>query len=110
MSICEKKLARAEQKISILEEMIEKTTRELFLANKDLSRQIQKLKEINYTQSHDLRAPLSKILGTLHYLRDHDQFEDYKQMLPFINEAAQELDKTIIAIVHKTELEENELN
>lgn len=107
MITLEQKLAMEKKRSAILEEMIEQKTRSLYLANKKLSEQVATLQEISWTQSHQLREPLTKILGILNYLSDHDKFTDYQSMQPHLKEAALTLDKVIRSIIKKAEHNES---
>ncbi|MCF4102689.1 PAS domain S-box protein [Gillisia sp. M10.2A] len=70
-----------------------------------------RLKEIAWTQSHVVRAPLARIMGIIDLLQNHDNVEDSSQMLEHIITSAQELDIIIRKISNKTELvKQNSLN
>ncbi|TDQ32991.1 sensor histidine kinase [Zeaxanthinibacter enoshimensis] len=56
-----KKLSVAEEKVKILEKMIEDRTRELYTSNQDLQRKNQDLEQFSYIASHDLQEPLRTI-------------------------------------------------
>lgn len=63
-----------------------------------------KLKEIAYTQSHIVRAPLARILGLVNLIDElKASSAEGKELLNFINISAIELDNVIRDIVSKTE-------
>jgi PAS domain S-box-containing protein len=98
----------------ILRDITEKKTAELLLIktntqlNKsllDLENQNNKLKEIAWTQSHLVRAPLSKIMGLVSVLQKGLlSSEDQSKYLFHINESTKELDNVIRVITSKTAL------
>ncbi|MFN4083997.1 MAG: chemotaxis protein CheB [Bacteroidia bacterium] len=73
-----------------------------------IKEQNKKLHEIAYTQSHVLRAPVSRIMGLNILLQDKDtSAEDKQKCIEYIDKSCKELDKTILNIVLKThELDE----
>ncbi len=62
-----------------------------------------RLKEIAWTQSHVVRAPLARIMGLIDLLENHEEIEDRQLMLKNILSSARELDKIIRKINSKTE-------
>jgi len=70
---------------------------------KEIELQNQKLKEIAWTQSHIVRAPLSQILGlTQLILDDKKNTKETKELIIILNNSAKELDKIIQEIITKS--------
>ena len=59
------------------------------------------LKEIAQISSHDLRGPVTSILGLIN-LFDPDKTEENKQVIEYLTYATKELDEVIHTIVAKT--------
>jgi PAS domain S-box-containing protein len=71
----------------------------------DLKSQNNKLKEIAWTQSHLVRAPLSRIMGLVAVLQKGLlSSDDQNKFLLHINESTKELDDVIRVITNKTSL------
>lgn len=69
-----------------------------------LEMQNQKLKEIAWVQSHQVRAPLARIMGLIHLINGYpDQKMDLHDALNHILTSANELDGIVRSIVRKTE-------
>lgn len=69
-----------------------------------LELQNQKLMEIAWVQSHEVRGPLARLMGLVQLLdRDPDNALDLKETLPHILESAKELDEIVRKVVRKTE-------
>ncbi len=67
-----------------------------------LKRQNKRLKEIAFTQSHIVRAPLSRLMGLVNVLLSTDKEDpDLEIMLGNVGTSAQELDEVIKNIVDK---------
>lgn len=62
-----------------------------------------RLKEIAWTQSHVVRAPLARIMGLIDLLENNDDIEDLSQLLNYILDSARELDGIIRKITNTTE-------
>lgn len=62
-----------------------------------------RLKEIAWTQSHVVRAPLARIMGLIDLLENHDDLENPSQLLGHILSSARELDGIVRKISNTTE-------
>ena len=62
-----------------------------------------KLREIAWTQSHIVRAPLSRILGLVDIMVMDKDPKVIEELLPLLQLSATELDEVIKNIVSKTE-------
>jgi PAS domain S-box-containing protein len=72
---------------------------------KAIEEQNQRLREIAWTQSHVVRAPLARIMGLVEILPKYESYEKIpKEILPYILTSARELDAIIRDIVVKTEV------
>jgi light-regulated signal transduction histidine kinase (bacteriophytochrome) len=70
-----------------------------------LEMQNQKLMEIAWVQSHQVRAPLARLMGLVHLLARSEQNGNIENVetLKHIIRSANELDEIIRKIVRKTE-------
>jgi PAS domain S-box-containing protein len=72
---------------------------------KAIEDQNERLKEIAWTQSHVVRAPLARIMGLVEILPKYDSYKEIpKELLHYILNSAHELDHIIRDIVVKTEV------
>jgi PAS domain S-box-containing protein len=71
--------------------------------------QNDKLREIAWIQSHEVRAPLARLLGLLNFLENYHSStqEDKIKIIDSIKSSALELDVIIRDVVRRTELAEN---
>lgn len=70
---------------------------------KKIELQNKKLKEIAWTQSHIVRAPISQILGLSQLvLEDKNTSEETKELIEILNNSAHELDSIVKDIIHKS--------
>ena len=67
----------------------------------EIEKQNESLKKIAQMQSHDIRQPLSSIMGMINVIKADDYVMD-KEKLIMIETAAHELDRKIHAIVEQT--------
>ncbi|WP_158607315.1 two-component regulator propeller domain-containing protein [Rhodohalobacter sp. SW132] len=79
---------------------------------KDLENQNKVLKDVAWVQSHELRGPLSKILGMIDVIKNYENYDsiqkDKDQLLDEIDSAAKNLDEIIrklIANIDEFEIE-----
>ena len=71
---------------------------------KAIEKQNLQLREIAYTQSHIVRAPLARIMGLVNLVLSENISEKEKsEMLHFLQDAANEMDTVVRDIVNKTE-------
>ncbi len=69
-----------------------------------IEKQNQQLKQIAWAQSHNVRGPLSRIVGLADLLKgDHTLSPDQKELVNFLSISAAELDKAIKDIIKKAE-------
>lgn len=123
--LLETKLQRAEQKVSILNKMIEDKTRELFLAEEDLKNINKELRQANETQkeylrgletmlfmtNHKVRQPIVNILGIANLLDNPiNSPDELKKLVGYIKQSALSLDTTtneLTAFIHNLEQKES---
>jgi PAS domain S-box-containing protein len=69
-----------------------------------IEKQNQLLRQIAWTQSHDVRGPLARIIALAELLQSEDDSPDCKrQLLTYLSVSASELDQAIKDIIKKTE-------
>jgi len=59
-------------------------------------------REIAWTQSHVVRAPIARLLGLLPLIRNPDTDEDYQASLKYLEESITELDKIVSSVIHQS--------
>lgn len=86
-----------ENQNQLLAERVQERTAALLHINDTLLAQNEKLKKINWMQSHVIRAPLARFLGIANLLIHDDSLcrEEYKKLIENSVEAAHEVDKVI---------------
>jgi PAS domain S-box-containing protein len=62
-----------------------------------------RLKDIAWTQSHVVRAPLARIMGLIDLIQSDPNIDEQSQLLDHIDTSAKELDNIIRKITRKTE-------
>lgn len=68
-----------------------------------IERQNKALKEISWTQSHIVRAPLANIMGLIYLLKENNNKEvKDEKLIELIGDSAEKLDQIIREIVRKT--------
>ena len=71
---------------------------------KKIELQNEKLRNIAWTQSHIVRAPLARMLGIMNIIEDNDKsLEDHKIWLKHLRESADELDEIIKDMVDEAQ-------
>lgn len=84
----QRKLDDAERKIQVLENMIENSSRDLYIANQDLKHKNKDLEEIIYIVSHDLQEPLTTLYAFLERLTNRHQNELSSQGQEYLDYAS----------------------
>lgn len=80
------------------------TERILYL--KAIEKQNTKLKEIAWTQSHIVRAPVARLMGLINLIREEQlEMEEREHILNYIIKSADEIDSIIKKIVENTSYE-----
>ncbi|WP_296618657.1 PAS domain S-box protein [Marivirga sp.] len=76
---------------------------------KSIQKQNEKLKEIAWIQSHEVRAPLARLLGLLNFLENYHNIShiDKIKVIHSIRSSAEQLDIIIRDVVNRTQLAEN---
>ncbi|MDQ3290609.1 MAG: PAS domain-containing protein, partial [Bacteroidota bacterium] len=67
-----------------------------------ITQQNEQLREIAYSQSHEVRRPVANILGLLKCLNKDDFGPENQQVLQYLEQTTEELDQLIRKIVDKT--------
>jgi len=79
-----------------LENEVKTRTKELMISNDQLKKVNMQIESFFYSASHDIRGPLSRILG-LSYLAKID--ENYEEILDMIEIESQKMDKMLIKMI-----------
>ena len=89
-------------KIFFLAIVIDITERKKHLSK--ILQQNEKLREIAWMQSHEIRAPLARIMGLINLLTNHKKQDiDLDEILGYITSSAHQMDDIIKKIVRATE-------
>lgn len=91
-----------EQEYALLNRIMDLSSKELFDANTELRKRNQELDSLVYTTTHDLRAPLTSILGLLDLIEIALNEEEKADFLAKIKSSAIQLDYFIRDIVDYT--------
>jgi light-regulated signal transduction histidine kinase (bacteriophytochrome) len=76
-----------------------------------IQQQNKKLREIAWTQSHIVRAPVARIMGLIKFLTDESDISiQQKEVYDMILQSSNELDEIIKGIVYKTQKIQNDEN
>ncbi|GGN02367.1 hypothetical protein GCM10010967_41260 [Dyadobacter beijingensis] len=88
-------------------EAVEKATA-LLISNERYRQQNERLREIAWTQSHKVRAPLTRLMGLVDLLRSGDLGTmPFETVLEHVRSSADELDEVIREIVRKADKVQN---
>src|SRR3954471_15988569 len=81
----------------------------LSVKNDELQRAYNELNKFAYSVSHDIRGPLSGILGAINIAREIDDIEEMKEMLFLMEKSLKKLDTYIISMHDYYSLQRGEL-
>lgn len=97
-------LNELKQQNTSLEEKVKERTTELLEINEAIKEQNEKLKDIAWTQSHVVRAPLARLMGLVNILQMGEEMPELNktQILENVVSSANELDGIIREITKKS--------
>lgn len=81
----------------------------LAIKNEELQKAYNELNKFAYSVSHDIRGPLSGILGAINLVREIDDVEEMKQMLFLMGKSLDKLDAYILNMHDYYSLQRGEL-
>jgi two-component system sensor histidine kinase/response regulator len=81
----------------------------LAIKNEELQKAYNELNKFAYSVSHDIRGPLSGILGAINIAREIDDVEEMKEMLFLMEKSLKKLDTYIISMHDYYSLQRGEL-
>lgn len=81
----------------------------LTIKNDELQKAYNELDKFAYSVSHDIRGPLSGILGAINVARDMDDVEELKEMLFLMEKSVKKLDTYILSMHDYYSLQRGEL-
>ncbi|MGZ3754318.1 MAG: hybrid sensor histidine kinase/response regulator [Mucilaginibacter sp.] len=81
----------------------------LSVKNEELQRAYNELNKFAYSVSHDIRGPLSGILGAINIAREIDDVEEMREMLFLMEKSLKKLDTYIISMHDYYSLQRGEL-
>lgn len=99
-----------EKEHKLLNRIMDISSQELFDANTELRKRNEELDRFVYSTSHDLRAPLTSILGLLQLIELSGNEDDTKQYVNQIKLTTQQLDNFILDIVSYTHNKKAEID
>lgn len=103
------------QSVNYTDVLLKRTLHELEQKNEELKKANTELDRFVYSASHDLRAPLTSVLGLVYLLKEKDAEQDKNLYLDLMIESIGKLDSTIRDIVaysknNKTEIKFENIN
>lgn len=110
----EEKLKKQNQELDFQIDEKEKQAAELFLSNKELNKTNKELDRFVYSVSHDLRSPLTSILGLISFIEEDSREPDTLEQVKMIRSSINRLDGFIKNILsysqnNRTALETQEI-
>ena len=97
------KFTKQRQKINDYNQELEQKFEELQKLNKELDRFV-------YSVSHDLRAPITSVLGLIYLSRRSESFEEVRQYMDLQEKSLKKLDNFIADILHYSRNNRMEIN
>jgi two-component system sensor histidine kinase/response regulator len=82
----------------------------LAIKNTELQKAYDELDKFAYSVSHDLRGPLSGVLGAIHVARDMHDVQEMKGLLNLMEKSVEKLDKYILNMHDYYSLQRGELS
>lgn len=103
------------QSVNYTDVLLKRTLQELESKNDELKKANTELDRFVYSASHDLRAPLTSVLGLVYLMKEKDAEHDKNLYLDLMIESIGKLDSTIRDIVaysknNKTEIKNENIN
>ena len=99
-----------ERENKLLERVVNLSSEELFTTNTKLRKRNQELDRFVYSTSHDLRAPLTSIMGLLQLIEIEKNPKNVEKFLGLIKTSAVNLDNFIKDIVDYTHNNKKEVS
>jgi signal transduction histidine kinase len=93
------KRKEAEEKLSKHYELLDRTNKELDRTNKELDRTNKELDRFVYSASHDIRAPLTSVMGIVNLSKIETKSKKMYNYLDMIEQSVKRLDKFVIDII-----------
>jgi len=81
----------------------------LFIKNTELERAYDELNKFAYSISHDIRGPLTGILGAINIIREIDNVTEMQDMLQLMEKSLKKLDSYVISMHEYYSLQRGEL-
>lgn len=85
-------LTASNEEIKKLNENLEQMVRD---RTEQINKQLDRLRKYAYMNSHELRAPLARILGLLALLKHEPEANQWNELLTYMEESSKELDEVI---------------
>jgi signal transduction histidine kinase len=83
---------------------VEKQTKHLRESNRELIRNINQLEQFSYTVSHNLRAPVARLIGLTNILQHSNGKEEADHILEKISDASRDLDQVMRDLIQTIEV------
>jgi len=93
------KRKEAEEKLSKHYEVLNRTNKELESTNKELEKTNKELDRFVYSASHDIRAPLTSVMGIVNLSKTETKSKKMYNYLDMIGKSVNRLDKFVIDII-----------